>query len=271
MTYLANNHIIKPYLEDKKAKLANHHNKIITILRHLKEINTELSRTKPNFTDISAQLYSTMFDKIKQSDKFDELMSHLKSKQYKLIMDKLQELDKSEKEYNQCINSLIPKYETSLTQDIQRVEDLQIFDLQEFLAVIFDYYRRLSINEDVKLIEETHQDDKNNPFFFRRLRLSYQEDRDIINTLNIKHQVVTDLKKAIDETALKILPDLKNCSEKLTLIHNIYNGLSEELNKVIHDAEILGIYGNCRIEDQIKVRRILAKKLNSLFHLKHEL
>lgn len=178
-------------------------------------------------------------------------------------------MDKVEKEYNQCIESLIPKHEVSFVQLIRKVKDLEIFDVEKFLEVIFDYYRRLSINEDVFLIEETHQDDKNDPFFYRRLRLSYVKENTIIDTLNIKKQVVTDLRKVIDESASKIVEDLKICNKKFNLIQAKYNDIRDELNKVIHDAEIFGVYGNCRIEDRLKFWRKFIRISKSLFTLKH--
>jgi len=124
------------------------------------------------------------------------------------MLEKLQQLDKLEKEYNQCIQSLIPKFEVRFVQLIQGVDDLEIFD-KKFLQVIFDYFRRLSMKEDVYLIEEVYQVNKNDPFFRCRLRLSYEKENTIIDTLNIKKQVVKDLRNVIGETASEIVNDLK--------------------------------------------------------------
>ncbi len=125
------------------------------------------------------------------------------------------------------------------------------------------------MNEDVFLIEEMHQDDKNNPFFYRRVRLSYEKENAIIDTLNIKEQVVKDLRSVIEQYASEIINDLKSCNDKFNLIQQTYNDLRNELNNVIHDSEVVGVYGNCRIEDRLKLRRRIIKKLRCVFTLKH--
>ena len=261
-------HVIEPRVKEKKAKLSAHHENIKTILRKWNVVELKLSKTKSNFTDISIPLYTIVIDETKQYDQFNEVISHMKSRHYISTLEKLQQLDKLEKEYNQYIQCLIPKHEVRFVQLIQRVHDLEIFDIKNFLQVIFDYFHRLSIQEDVYLIEEGYQVDKNDPFFRYRLRLSYEKENTMIDTLNIKEQVVKDLRNAIDETASEIVNDLKSCNDKFNLVQRKYNEFRGELNKVVHDAEILGVYGNCIIEDQIKLIPKFIKFLKSLFRLK---
>jgi hypothetical protein len=266
--FLLNHYVIKPHTEEKKAKLASHHEYIKTVLKKWLEIKMDLSKTKTGFTDISIPLYSNLIDETKRYDEFNEVSDHLRSNRYVSIAQKLQQLDVVENEYNHCIDRIVPKHEVEYLQLIKNVKDLIIFDEQKFLSAIFEYFRRLSVNEDVSLVEDTHQEHKNDPFFYRRLRFSHDDENPIIDTLNIKHQVVTDLKKTIDETASKIVPNLRDCNEKFKLIQSKYSELSDDLNQVIHDAESLGVYGNCRIEEKLKNRRKFIRMLKSMFKLK---
>jgi hypothetical protein len=168
-------------------------------------------------------LYTTIIDETKQYDQFSEAISHLKSCHYVSTLEKLQQLEKIENEYNQCIGSLLPKHEVRFVQRIENVNDLEIRDRENFLEVIFDYFGRLSMNEEGMLIEEVYQDDKNNPFYYCRLRLSYDKENIIIDTLSIKKQVVKDLRNVIDETTSEIVNDLKSCNGKFNLVQRKYN------------------------------------------------
>ena len=186
-------------------------------------------------------MYTTMIDETRLHDEFNEVISHLKSRHYVSISEKLQELDKTEKEYNQCIESLVPRHEVRFVELIKNVENINIFDINKFLQVIFDYFWRLSNNEDVSIIEEVYLDE-NDPFHRCRLRLSYQEEQSIIDTLNVQRQRVKDLRNVIDENTSEIVKDLRSCNDKLKIVRTKHNDLKDELNKVIHDVEVFGIY-----------------------------
>jgi hypothetical protein len=79
------------------------------------------------------------------------------------------------------------------------------------------------MNEEVMLIEEVYQDDKNNPFYYCRLRRSYEKENIIIDTLSIKKQIVKDLRNVIDETTSEIVNDLKRSNGKFNLVQRKYN------------------------------------------------
>lgn len=91
--FLLNHYVIKPYTEEKKARLASHHQYIKTILKKWCEIKMDLSKTKTGFSDISIPLYSNLIDETNQFDEFNEVVDHIRSKRYVSIAQKLQQID----------------------------------------------------------------------------------------------------------------------------------------------------------------------------------
>ena len=175
-------------------------------------------------------------------------------------------MDKSESDYNQCISSLLSKYEAKIIELAQKVEGFEIVNREYFLSIIFEYFHRLSNDEKAELVITVFTPDKN-PFFYCKLCPSYDEEKMILYTLNVNNKLVKDVKKVLDESTTEIVTKLRTCNEKFKLLEIKFSEFSNELNKIIHDAATLGIHGNCRIEDKLKSRRKFTKKLKSLFRI----
>jgi len=73
-------------------------------------------------------------------------------------------MDKSESDYNQCISSLLSKYEAKIIELAQKVEGFEIVNREYFLSIIFEYFHRLSNDEKAELVITVFTPDKN-PFF----------------------------------------------------------------------------------------------------------
>ncbi len=132
---LLNHYVIKPHTEEKKARLTNHHEKIIQILKNWHQININLSKNKTRFSEICIPLYTTVTDETELHDEFNEVISHLKSRHYLSTLEKLKQLDKTEREYNQHVESLIPKHEGRFLELTQNVKDVKIFDIKNSLKL----------------------------------------------------------------------------------------------------------------------------------------
>jgi hypothetical protein len=97
---------------------------------------------------------------------------------------------------------------------------------------------------------------------------SYNPNSIIITGLNIEHDRIEHAKNIIEEKLEEIIEKLKTYYQNSELIQSTFDKLKEEIKHIVHEGEILGIYGECKIEKELQIRTTLNNKLKLFFRRK---
>ena len=263
---LLNHYVIKPHTEDKKNRLAYHHDKIREILKKWCEIKAELSKTKTALSDIAVPLYVTTIDQTKIHDEFEEAIAHLSNTKYVNGYALYQSIVELQYQYNKCVSKTLCDSEKRIDEQIQKVDNFKIINRDYFLSIIFDYLYRLSKGQNAELSIRVYTPE-DSAWVRCRLCPSYDDEKIIIDTLNVDNKTVTEVKTTLDKVTEEIVNRLKICNGKFTLLKSKTEEFQKEINKIVHESEVLGLYGNCEIENKLKIRRKILKKLKSFFRI----
>lgn len=211
-------------------------------------------------------MYNDITNEIKNHDEFGETFSHLRCNQYKTSYTLLNQIEKAQKDYNQYVSSLFSEYEMKIIDLLQTVENFKIVNREYFLSIIFDYLYRLSKDEKLELTLKVESDEVG--FFHCTLHPSHDEKKILVDALNLENKLVKRVKELLDGITPEIVERLKKINEKDLSINGSFTEFKTELKSIIHNAEILGIDGDCKFEDKIIFKRRFVNFIKSLFRLK---
>lgn len=192
--------------------------------------------------------------------------SHLKSPEYKEAHKLLYQIESSQEDYNQNVKALFLLYKSKILELIQKVENFKLVDEDYFFLIFFDYLNRLSKGESLELTIRVDEDE--NGIYLCMLHPSHDEEKILVKALNMENKPVKDVKSVLDKITPEIVTRLKIINEKNIEINTSFTMFKTELNSIIHNAQILDLYGNCEFEDKIILRKRFVNLLKGFFILK---
>ena len=146
------------------------------------------------------------------------------------------------------------------------MQNFKIVNREYFSTIIFDYLSKLSQGEKLNLTIKVETDEMG--FFHCMLHPSNDEKKILVDALNLENKLVKQVKELLDGITPEIVHKLKKINEKEIIMIDSFTEFKTELKSIIHNAEILGIQGDCRFEDKIRLKRRLVNSMKSLFRLK---
>lgn len=239
---------------------------MIVILKKWHEISFELVDNKKNYPSIPIPLYIEAIEKMEELDSVKHVESHFKDKRYFSVNELYKSLKLIQKSHNDDVGKSIRTLEERIIGLIsQNAEFKNQDDKEAFLKKLFQYYLRVSKGSDIHLISKLFEAESG--WIYRDIVPSDNQDELIVTGLNTEHQRIDETRNLLDRNQ-GIDKKLRDYDEVITQFKSNFYKFQLEINRIIHEAEILGIHGDCQIEDQLRLRRKFIKKLKSVFSLK---
>lgn len=133
---LINITFVKPYIQDKKEKIKEHHNSIIEILQEWSKLNVNTTNKKDDFYETAIPFYLNVIEEMELLDEYQEVISHLNSRKYSNIFSLYEKMKELEKNHNEKVSESMKVLEGKIMDQIANDEEIKLPD-NDFIKRIF--------------------------------------------------------------------------------------------------------------------------------------
>jgi hypothetical protein len=296
---------IKPYIQDRRERLEKHHNSIVKIFQSWREIKFVTLAEKQSLYTTVIPFYVDIDEKLQEFDEYGEAITHLSDK-YLDIFGAYQETVKKIISHNKGVSEYMETIEERLKSDIWTNPDIHLVDVNYLRSLfkdrhsieealesgklgwkdieiakygalnpdsgvyfdnLFDHLQKQGENYEKEILRVEFISGKS-AWIFPALFRSDSREKVIAQGLP-GSKSIAKLKEFIETDCQDFPNQLKKFNAELREIETKFNIFRTGISQIIHDYEVLGLKGNCRVEKELSFRTKLVNyfKLMSKWRL----